>query len=171
MKIVLIGYMGSGKTTIGKHLAQDLGYSFLDLDTYIEQQLNTTISKLFENKGEIYFRKKEHDYLKEVLAREGNLVIATGGGAPCYSGNVDVMLSQTKNVFYLKVSISELLNRLHKEKATRPLIKDLEDKDLPEFIGKHLFERNSYYTLANHTIVCDSKDIATIAAEIRAFLV
>ncbi len=170
MKIVLVGYMGSGKTTIGKLLANKLKISFLDLDEVIEQGLEDSISNIFNGKGEIFFRKKEHEYLIDVLSKKEKLILSTGGGTPCYSGNMETMLTLADHVFYLKVSIPGLVKRLLLEKEHRPLIKNIDNGDLPEFIGKHLFERNNFYLKANHIIECDDKDPETLVAEIQELL-
>ena len=170
MKIVLVGYMGSGKTTIGKLLANKLKVSFLDLDEVIEQGLEDSISNIFNGKGEIFFRKKENEYLIDVLSKKEKLILSTGGGTPCYSGNMETMLTLADHVFYLKVSIPGLVKRLLLEKEHRPLIKNIDNGDLPEFIGKHLFERNNFYLKANHIIECDDKDPETLVAEIQELL-
>ena len=168
MKIVLTGYMGSGKSTIGSMLAKKLEYNFIDLDDYIENKLQSTIPKIFENKGEIYFRKKEHEYLREILEDESSAVLATGGGTPCYSGNMQLMNELAAIVVYLKVSIPQLIQRLYQEKDHRPLIAHLDKTELPEFIGKHLFERSTYYSMATHTLICDNKSPEEIVLEIEA---
>tara|TARA_R110002095_G_scaffold90426_2_gene78915 strand:- start:32 stop:523 length:492 start_codon:yes stop_codon:yes gene_type:complete len=162
--------MGSGKTTIGKLLANKLKISFLDLDEVIEQGLEDSISNIFNGKGEIFFRKKEHEYLIDVLSKKEQLILSTGGGTPCYSGNMETMLTLADHVFYLKVSIPGLVKRLLLEKEHRPLIKNIDNGDLPEFIGKHLFERNNFYLKANHIIDCDDKDPETLVAEIQELL-
>lgn len=170
MKIVLVGYMGSGKTTVGKLLAKELEISFLDLDELIEEGLGDTIPNIFQGKGEIFFRKKEHEYLNGVLSNKNNFLLSTGGGTPCYSGNMETMLALADHVFYLKISIPGLVKRLILEKDHRPLIKNIDDGDLPEFIGKHLFERNNYYLKATHIIECDNKAPEMLVAEIRQLL-
>ena len=171
MKIVLVGYMGSGKTTIGKRISKDLKISFLDLDEYIETSLGDTILNIFKEKGELFFRKKEHECLKEILEKKEDFILSTGGGTPCYFQNTEMVVQYTDNFFYLKSTIPELVDRLKKEKEERPLIKHLSDEKLPEFIGKHLFERSFYYMKAKHNILTDKKNIATIVKEITARLV
>tara|TARA_R110002050_G_scaffold84077_1_gene179624 strand:+ start:34 stop:549 length:516 start_codon:yes stop_codon:yes gene_type:complete len=170
VKIVLVGYMGSGKSTIGKLLAKNLKISFLDLDEIFEERQGNSIANIFKGQGEIFFRKKEHEYLMDVLSQNNNFILSTGGGTPCYSGNMEAMLDTADYVFYLKISISGLVERLIKEKEHRPLIKNIADTDLPEFIGKHLFERNNYYLKATHIVECDNKDPETLVAEIQELL-
>jgi shikimate kinase len=171
VKIVLVGYMGSGKTTIGKILAKDLNIKFLDLDDYIEESESISIKTIFKERGEIYFRKLEFHYLNEILALEHDFVLSTGGGTPCYGNNMKTILAATPNVCYIKVSIAELVARLANQKATRPLIKNIDVEELPEFIGKHLFERSFYYSQAFHTINADQKNPTELSEEIKQILV
>ena len=171
MKIVLVGYMGSGKTTIGKILAKDLNIKFLDLDDYIEESESKSIKTIFEERGEIYFRKLEFQYLEQILALEQDFVLSTGGGTPCYGNNMKTILEASANVFYIKVSIAELVDRLANQKETRPLIKNINSGELYEFIGKHLFERSFYYNQAFHTITADKKNSEKLSAEIQEALV
>ena len=171
MKIFLVGYMGSGKTTIGKLIAKDLKLNFVDLDKYIETSEKMTISELFQSKGEIYFRKKEYLYLKEILSSQNNFILSTGGGTPCYGDNMNTIVTATDNNFYLKVSLPNLVERLSKEKSKRPLIKNTSDDDLQEFIGKHLFERSFYYNQSKNVITCDGKSPQIIVDEIKAKLI
>ena len=173
MIVALMGYMGSGKSTIGKNLATVLNYNFLDLDEYISEQENCSIPELFKNKGEIYFRKKETQYLNEVLSTKDNLVLALGGGTPCYGNNINILLDNSNvNLFYLKLSIPNLVLRLFKEKDSRPLISHLTTKEeLTEFIGKHLFERTQYYNQASNIITSDNKSKKGILEEIVKALI
>lgn len=171
MKIVLIGYMGSGKSTVGRELSKSLGVQFIDLDEFIEASEKCTIPKLFEEKGEIYFRRKEYDYLKELLDSEDDFVLSTGGGTPCYGKNMEAILQATKNVYYLNVPINELALRLSKEKDERPLISNILDEELLEFIGKHLFERSFFYNQAHQTIYCANKKIEKLINEVSTTLV
>ena len=98
-------------------------------------------------------------------------MLATGGGTPCYGNNMQFILEATPNVFYLKLSIATLVERLFREKEGRPLIKHHSEEALPEFIGKHLFERNQFYTMANHTINGDGKGVEAIVDEMLTLLV
>ncbi|WP_400072758.1 shikimate kinase [Zobellia russellii] len=171
MKIVLLGYMGSGKSTIGKLLSKERGLEFIDLDNYIEEAEQMSVPDIFKTKGEIYFRKKEYAYLNEVLAQKDNFVLSLGGGTPCYGNNMHAVLDATKNAIYLKVSIAELVNRLLKEKDQRPLIMNIPEDELPEFIGKHLFERSYFYNQTDKVISSDGKNPEEIVAEMGALLV
>ena len=163
--------MGSGKSTIGKRLAKKLGIPFIDLDEYIEASEDISIPEIFNTKGEVYFRKKEYEYLGEILNDQKDFVLSTGGGTPCYGENMNAINNATSNVFYLKVTIAELIDRLSLEKAQRPLIANIPDKELPEFIGKHLFERSFFYAKAKHIIYTDGKEVDTLVTEIQDLLV
>lgn len=165
MHIVLLGYMGSGKSTVGKKLAEKLHVDFIDLDEYIEEKEGSSINQLFATKGEIYFRKLENIALKELMNSEDSFVLAVGGGTPCYSNNIE-LINESDFSIYLKSSIKELYNRLLKQKDDRPLIKDLPGESLLEFIGKHLFERLPYYEKAKLVISSDGKEVEEIVDEI-----
>ncbi len=172
MIIILIGYMGSGKSTIGQKLSEILKFECIDLDDYIQKMEQLTISQIFERRGEIYFRKIEHTYLKELLGRN-NIILSLGGGTPCYGSNMDAILNtEVAHSIYLKSSIPNLVNRLRSEKSQRPLISHLQtDEELTEFIGKHLFERSYYYSQSHQTLLTDGKTIEAITEEIVASLV
>ncbi|MGB0892361.1 MAG: shikimate kinase [Flavobacteriaceae bacterium] len=171
MKIVLIGYMASGKSTIGKLLAKDMYLPFIDLDEYIEKKEGKTISEIFNEKGEIYFRYQEHFYLKELLTSENKFILSLGGGTPCYAGNMNI-ISDTKNVvsIYLQASIKTLVERLINSRDKRPLVSELNEEKLTEFVAKHLFERRNYYEKSNFKINVDEKEINKIVAELRISL-
>lgn len=171
MKIVLVGYMASGKSTIGKMLSQSLYLPFIDLDHYIEKKEGKTISEIFEEKGEIYFRYQEHFYLKELLASDDKFVLSLGGGTPCYAGNMNI-ISDTNDVtsVYLQASIKTLLERLNKQREKRPLVAGLSEEKLTEFIAKHLFERREFYEQSDYKIIVDNKDLDKIVAELRVLL-
>ena len=171
MKIVLIGYMGSGKSTVGRQLAKLKSYAFIDLDSYIETAEGMTIPEIFLDKGEIYFRKREKQYLQEVLQKKENLVLATGGGTPCYANNMETILEATHNACYLKLSIAATIQRLADDKGERPLVKNIPLEELPEFIGKHLFERSFFYHQANHIVSCDGKSPDAIVEALLTVLI
>ena len=154
-----MGYMASGKSTIGKRLAKKLKYNFVDLDDLIESKENASVSEVFKLKGEIYFRKQEALYLREQLQTKENIILSVGGGTPCYSGNMDAILNAADTTsIYLKASIPTLIEKLMKKKATRPLIAHIETEEaMGEFIGKHLFERAYYYNQANIKVAIDNK--------------
>ena len=173
MIIVLMGYMGSGKSIIGKKLAQILGYQFCDLDTYISDKEGATISQIFNDKGEIYFRKIESTALKTILQTGENMVLSLGGGTPCYGNNLRY-INNTNSVksFYLKASIPILADRLITEKAFRPMISHLTSNEgIIEFIGKHLFERSVFYSKSDYTIITDHKSVDEVIEQIVVQLV
>jgi shikimate kinase len=171
MKIILLGYMGSGKTTIGIQLAKKLFLNFTDLDEFIEEKEQKSIKEIFEQKGEIYFRKIEHKYLKQFIKENESYVLSLGGGTPCYAGNLDLILHDKNNLsFYLRGSISTLFKRLSENKFKRPLINDLCDNQLTEYIAKHLFERSIFYDKATYKISIDDKEVQEIVTEIRILL-
>jgi shikimate kinase len=162
--------MASGKSTIGKELAKKLYIKFIDLDEYIENNEKMSVSAIFKNKGEIYFRRIEHTYLKEILNSDEKFVLSLGGGTPCYANNMH-FISNTKAVsLYLKTSIKTLAERLVSEKSRRPLVADLTDEKITEFVAKHLFERRFYYEQANFTLNIDNKSLQESIAAIRILL-
>lgn len=169
MKIVLMGYMASGKSTVGQLLASELGIRFIDLDEYIEEQEKKSIKNIFSEKGEIYFRKLEHRTLQKILQEDESVVLSTGGGTPCYGNNMQTILEQADYSIYLQMSIPDLVDRIAGEKEHRPLVKDIPDADLPEFVGKHLFERVPYYSQAGH-VVNGKGEPAAVVAEIKKIL-
>ncbi|MFM1879691.1 MAG: hypothetical protein RLZZ241_2557 [Bacteroidota bacterium] len=170
MVIVLLGYMGSGKSTVGKELAQEIGVSFTDLDDFIEAQMGQSISQIFHYKGEIFFRKKEHELLTAWFEMHNSGVLALGGGTPCYAGNMKLIGKYTQKVIYLQLTVPSLVARLRDEQDQRPLIAQLSAEAMPEFIGNHLFERSAFYTQANFTLKCDAKSVLEIVAQIRELI-
>ncbi|MEM0518449.1 shikimate kinase [Aequorivita flava] len=168
MKIILIGYMGSGKSSVGKKLASVLNLPFKDLDTEIEQSENLSVPEIFSQKGEIYFRKTENKVLKTLLKQAGSFVLATGGGTPCYADSLTFMLEEPNTTLvYLKNSLDVLTNRLLLEKEHRPLLAHLNSEDeVNDFIRKHLFERTFYYNQANIIVESSAKNIAETTEEI-----
>ena len=171
MNIVLIGYMGSGKSLIGSNLAKKIDYKFIDLDQYIEKNEACSISKIFEDSGDIYFRKIETKYLIKCLSENNNIVLSVGGGTPCYNDNLTHINSTNNISIYLKNNNVELAKRLYKNNNNRPLISTIEsEQKMIEFVSKHLFERELYYTKASHTILCTDRSIKTICESIISIL-
>lgn len=146
-RIFLVGFMGSGKSTIGKLLAQALGYRFIDLDTHIESFKKKTISEIFSLYGEHGFRKIEQEALKS-LSSVQEIVVASGGGTPCFYDNMEWMKT-SGTVIFLDCSIPSLFERLKSEQAHRPLIKDFAPPALEQFISKKLAERRPFYAQAS----------------------
>ncbi len=145
-RIYLIGYMGSGKTTIGKRLARKLELQFVDTDRFMEYRYRKTIGEIFSEKGETAFRLMEHNVLQEVSEYE-NVVISTGGGAPCFHNNIDLM-NQTGFTVYLKVSVGELMKRLETGRNVRPLLKNKTKEELRIFIAENIEKRSEFYNQA-----------------------
>jgi shikimate kinase len=166
MKVILVGYMGSGKSSVGKLLASKLRVSFYDLDTIIEENEQQSVTELFENKGEIYFRKLENTILKLVLQKTEPFVLSLGGGTPCYHNNHEMLLQDDVVSFYLKGNAITLANRLQDEKVKRPLLSTVNENELIDFINKHLFDRTFYYHQVHHVISIDEKSLEKLVAEI-----
>jgi shikimate kinase len=155
--------MGSGKTHWGKLLSQQLRLPFYDLDEEITKIEQLTIQQIFHGKGEEYFRVKEHEVLEALAEDHEQVIISTGGGAPCFFNNIDFMKSQGK-VIWLNTSVEVLVQRLIKEKNTRPLIKNISDAELKSFIIKKLQGRKLYYEQADS---CLHEDTLTIESLIK----
>ncbi len=172
MDIYIMGYMGSGKSTVGQLLATHLGYDFVDYDTYISEKEGMTISELFTKKGEIYFRKKEALYLKEIVTTSpSKKIVSLGGGTPCYGSNLEIIKESDVLSIYLNVPVVELTERLWTEKEERPLIAGQQSKEeLEEFVRKHLFERSFYYNQASKVVKVKKQSASEIVEEIVATL-
>lgn len=168
MKVVLIGYMGSGKSSIGKELAEVLKIPFRDLDDEIEKTENSSISRIFSEKGEIYFRTVENKTLKKLLLQAESFVLATGGGTPCYGDSMTFMTEKEDvRTVYLKTPLDILTSRLFLDKENRPLLAHLKtEEDLNDFIRKHLFERVYYYNQSNYVIENNDENIEDIVETI-----
>ncbi|HLN20508.1 MAG TPA: shikimate kinase [Bacteroidales bacterium] len=153
-KVYIVGFMGSGKTTAGKKLANIMGSGFYDLDKVIEQKSGMDIPGIFAHHGEDYFRTLEAEILRELsVIKDG--IISTGGGAPCFRDNMDFMCSDGITV-YLKMTPAQLRERILNSKTERPLIAGLGREDLLSFIEKKLAERERFYNMAE--IVFDGFD-------------
>lgn len=163
MNLVLVGYMASGKSTIGKKLSKLMDFEFVDLDYYIEKKENLTVSEIFKTKGEIYFRKIEQQYLKEITTNAEKTIISLGGGTPCFYDTMGWLnaLDNFKSI-YLKTNLDVLTNRLYKDNQ-RPLVSHIKTKEeLKDFIAKHLFERSFYYNQAQIVIESTNNEEETL---------
>lgn len=150
--------MGSGKTTLGKKLANKLGYHFIDLDEAIEQHEQKSIVSIFENQGEDFFRTIESKMLDEILTTTSNVVLSVGGGTPCYFNNMELINKQATSI-YLKYNVGMLFSRLILAKTKRPLIAKKSDKELKDFIQKTLQEREGFYNQSK--IIVEGNNITT----------
>ena len=149
-RIILIGYMGSGKTTVGKALSKETGMMFYDLDWYIESRMRKTVAQIFAEKGEEGFRKIEHNMLHEVAEFE-NVIISCGGGTPCFFDNIDY-INQQGEVVYLKATPEVLYRHLLMGKVERPLIKNKTPEELIAYITEQVAKREEFYNKARYTL-------------------
>ena len=155
-RILLIGFMAAGKTTLGKALARDLGLQFIDLDHYIENRYHSTVSQLFADRGEEGFRQIERNMLHEVAEFE-NVIISCGGGTPCFYDNMEYMNRQGMTL-YLKASPEVLAAHLRMGRTVRPLIVGKNDEELRQFIMESLEKREPYYSKAKYMMNVDLMD-------------
>lgn len=167
-KILLAGYMASGKTTIAHLLAKASGIKAVDLDDVIEKNANKSIVRLFDEEGEIKFRRLEHNALKAILAEKEGCIVALGGGTPCYANNHEFFKQDDVISVYLKAGIPELLRRIRQQDVKRPLLDGLADSELEEFIAKHLFDRSWFYHQAKHVVTVDGKSPEDVVHEIMS---
>jgi shikimate kinase len=162
MKIFLIGFMGSGKTFWGRQLSEKFRLPFFDLDEQIESNEGKTINQLFDEYGEEYFRLLEKDTLHIITESHDSFIMATGGGTPCYFNNIDYM-NKAGTTVWVNTSVDILNDRLVKEKDNRPLLKDLDDVQIKNFILKKYADRKIYYEQAEIVMEEESKSIDKIA--------
>lgn len=166
MRIFLIGYMGCGKSSTGKRLSRLLNIPFYDTDTEIEKNHNKTIEQIFDDQGEQQFRLLETEYLMELQLANKSGVFATGGGMPCFNGNIK-LLNQMGITIYLDRPIKELVNRLENSKKIRPLIQGKTSVELTEFITKQLTIRETFYKQAEFTLDREKQEINKIVELVK----
>ena len=164
--LYLIGFMGVGKTTIGKQIAALNKVVFIDTDSQIEIKTSKSIKEIFETDGEIAFRKLETDTIRSINRKA---IVACGGGLPAHNNNIEY-LKQKGTVIYLKASTETLIKRLEKNKNKRPLISNLTTDKRLEFIRKILKEREKTYKQADYTIETDNKTVKEVLREINSLL-
>ena len=157
MRIYIIGYMGCGKSTLGRKLACYAGLQFIDMDHYIESRNCKTVPQIFAEEGEEAFRHKERKALEE-LSEFTNVIIATGGGAPCFYDNMDLM-NRTGKTIYLNIDPEILAERLIESKNERPLIKGKSKEELVQYIATTLSQREKFYRKAQFQITEPDVDL------------
>ncbi len=150
MTIFLVGYMGCGKSTLGKKLAININHDFIDLDNYIEENEGRTIKDIFADDGEDYFRKLERVYLHKVIDTE-NVIISVGGGTPCFFDNMDQMNDYGLTI-YINMHPKALVPRLKLSELYRPLIDNMEGEELLDYVYKTLREREGFYHKAHKVV-------------------
>ena len=155
MRVYLVGFMGCGKSSIGKMLARELGYTFIDMDKRLAEREGRSVNEIFAHYGEKHFRALEAEFLREVAQNDDeNMIVATGGGVACKEENLELML-QSGVVVYLKRTRQELLRRLVAGQHSRPLIQGKTPQQIEEFIDTTLTIREPYYSRANIVVDCD----------------
>jgi shikimate kinase len=164
--VFLIGFMGVGKTTIGKRLAAHLDVKFIDTDQLLEQQFQCSIAEFFERNGEEVFRIKEHELIISLTQQVNNAVISVGGGLPCFYDNMEIM-NKSGITLYLHRPAKELFQRLKQGKHKRPLLANKSDEELIAFIMDTLAQRETYYLQAHHKLNREEQDVQSIAALLR----
>ncbi len=169
MRVYLLGYMGSGKSTIGRKVALELGLGFTDLDHQFEEQYRISVADFFEKYDEKGFRAIEQRLLHDTL-RENDILVSTGGGTPCFFDNLEFIRKAGISV-YLRWPSGLLIERLQHVKRKRPLLKNIPDGELHQKISQHIAEREFYYNQAD--IIVDGSTIGTpeLAGMIRKFAI
>ncbi|MEZ5004414.1 MAG: shikimate kinase [Chitinophagales bacterium] len=164
MVLFLIGFMGSGKSYTGRHLSAQLNIPFIDMDDAIEKQQGKSVSQIFEEEGEYFFRGLEHQFLLDIDPEESQ-IIATGGGAPCYHDNMELMNSIGTTIF-IDTPKEKIAKRLAKGIHRRPLLTGMNEMDLEFFYDKKMEERRPIYEMANFQI--QHQDIEVLSKLIQA---
>lgn len=160
--------MGCGKSTHGKKLAKLLGYNFIDLDDFISEKFNKTITELFNSLGENEFRKLETLAFQECINNNKNTVFSTGGGTPCFNDNIKLM-KESGIVVYLKLDAKSLFKRLLNSKENRPLLQNKSNEELHSFISKLLLEREHFYNQADLIYNGLSVDVTDLKEKLLIF--
>lgn len=166
MKIFLIGYMGSGKSSAGARIARKLGFDFIDLDEAFEQRFRRSVADHIVEAGEDDFRLKEEELLEQLSSLKKDLVISTGGGTPCFSDNID-LINRCGISVYLEMHPKSLAMRLENVKAERPLLRTLPGESLIEKVERHLDQRRVFYEKALITVKGENLDITALVEKIR----
>ena len=166
MRIFIIGYMGAGKTTVGKRLASRLGVKFIDLDDAFEAKYRYSIPRFFDHFGEEKFRDLENKCLKEIIAENEDAVISTGGGTACFMDNLGLMQNFGITV-YLKMHPRSLAHRLNRARRLRPVVREIHNDNMEEFVEEQLAEREPFYKQAHITVKGESFDIEGLVGSLE----
>ena len=167
MRIFLIGFMFSGKSTVGKKLASIMGYDFIDTDKYFEDKYKISIFDFFEKFGEEMFRKFEHEILKELVVKD-NVIISTGGGLPCFNENMDIINDKGISI-YLEMPFKAIINRQKNSKQKRPLLKNKNQEEIEEYLKDLLTKREPIYKKSKITIDAQNIDFYSLKETIGRY--
>jgi len=169
MIVYLIGMPASGKTTIGKQVVKKTSYTFIDLDDVISAKENKSITQIFQENGEAYFREIESNYLKEVSQTKENTVVSLGGGTPCFYNNMDVIFSSGK-VFYINTPDYVIISRIIRGVTKRPLFANLNEDELRDKVSQLVKEREPFYLKAHHQVDAKTRSKKDIVEEIISYI-
>jgi shikimate kinase len=167
MRIFLIGFMFSGKSTVGKKLASIMNYNFIDTDKYFEDKYKISIFDFFEKFGEEMFRKFEHDILKELVVKD-NVIISTGGGLPCFNDNMDIINKEGISI-YLEMPYNAIINRQKNSKQKRPLLKNKTQEEIELYLKALLTKREPIYKKSKITIDAQNIDFYSLKETIGRY--
>lgn len=167
MRIYLVGYMGSGKSTIGRLLAASLGISWIDLDNEFEDRYKIGVPDFFSKYGEIAFRELEKKLLEE-FSQIQNVVVSTGGGTPCFFDNMN-LINRTGYSVYLEASPALLLSRIELSARKRPLFQQMKGNDLSKNLENHLESRKPYYEKAKLVVQAENPDIEEMSTRVKEY--
>lgn len=170
MKLFLVGYMGCGKSSLGKKIAKAMGIRFIDTDAEVESREGATIADIFHYEGEEYFRKSERYIIEELAASDEDMVISTGGGVPLWEDNMEVM-NQSGVTLYLKRTAEQIASRLSPHgREKRPKLRGLNDEELVAFMRENMAQREPYYCKATLTIDCTPMSDAELVTMIKKYI-
>lgn len=170
MKLFLVGYMGCGKSSLGKKIAKAMGIRFIDTDAEVESREGATIADIFHYEGEEYFRKSERYIIEELAASDEDMVISTGGGVPLWEDNMEVM-NQSGVTLYLKRTAEQIASRLSPHgREKRPKLRGLNDEELVAFMRENMAQREPYYCKATLTIDCTPMSDAELVTMIKGYI-
>ncbi len=169
MILFLVGYMGCGKSTIGRTVAKRLGVEFVDMDRRIEERAAMSVAEVFASRGEAAFRQMERAMLEELTGGEGDRIVATGGGVPVHGDNMEVM-NRAGLTVYFKMAPRGLVQRLKPGQERRPLLRGMDERELLRFVEHNLAQRAPFYERARMTIDCNGVSDEYIARHIEELI-